>query len=116
MELKEKARREKLLKSETISVNRTLQPESVEPDIQLIAVEMAAGNQPAMIEAFCRLVKRQPENPAGFKKIVWGLLPRWRGSHERIRQLAIAPRWTATVTFRRSASTASAKLPGITPT
>lgn len=66
-----------------------LHPERVNPYIQLIPVEMGESNQKAMIEAFKKLVWFDPENRSGFSKILWGLLPRWCGSHELIRQLAV---------------------------
>ena len=66
-----------------------LHPERVNPYIQLISVEMGESNQEAMIDAFKKLVWYDPENSAGFSNILWGILPRWGGSHELIRQLAI---------------------------
>lgn len=66
-----------------------LHPERVNPYIQLISVEMGESNQEAMIDAFRKLVWYDPENSAGFSNILWGILPRWGGSHELIRQLAI---------------------------
>lgn len=66
-----------------------LQPTRVSPYIQLITVEMGRSNGRAMIEAFKELIRRDPENTAGYSNILWGLLPRWGGSFELIRQLAI---------------------------
>lgn len=66
-----------------------LHPDWINPYTQLITVEMGASDREAMIEAFKKLIQSDPENVSGFEKLLWGLLPRWGGSHHLIRQLAV---------------------------
>jgi|GEM_PF-2204994 len=66
-----------------------LHPDRANPYIQLITVEMGGGTREAMIEAFKGLIRIDPENTAGYGNLLWGLLPRWGGSHELIRRLAV---------------------------
>ncbi len=66
-----------------------LRPAWVNPHIQLITVEMGSSNQEGMINIFKKLVWHNPANEAGWRKLLWGLLPRWGGSLELIKMLAI---------------------------
>ena len=64
-------------------------PERVSPYIRLITVEMGCGNQAAMIAAFRKLVWYDAANEAGWRAVLWGLQPRWGGSHELMKKLAV---------------------------
>lgn len=65
-------------------------PERVSPYIRLITVEMGSGDRAAMIDAFRKLVRYDAANEAGWDAVMWGLQPRWGGSQELMKMLAVA--------------------------
>ena len=66
-----------------------LYPDRVNPHIQLITVEMGGGCREDMINVFQKLEWHNPSNKSGWNKMLWGLLPRWGGSLDLIKMLAI---------------------------
>ena len=66
-----------------------LYPERLNAHIQLITVEMGGGSREDMINVFKKLVQYNPANQTGWNKLLWGLLPRWCGSLDLIKMLAI---------------------------
>ncbi len=64
-------------------------PERTNAHIQLITVEMGGGSREDMINVFKKLVQHHPANESGWNKLLWGLLPRWGGSLDLIKMLAI---------------------------
>jgi len=64
-------------------------PDRVSAHIQLITVEMGFGSEKEMIKVFKELVRHDPTNNSGWNKLLWGLLPRWCGSLDLIKMLAI---------------------------
>ena len=78
-------------------------PDRISAHIRLITVEMGGGSQKEMIKVFKELVWYDSTNEAGWNNLIWGLLPRWRGSLELIKMLAIeamdCPRRDANVQY-----------------
>ena len=66
-----------------------LHPEWANPHIQLITVEMGDGDTEAVIRELKAVLSIDPTNSSAMSKALWALLPRWGGSHELIRQLAM---------------------------
>ncbi len=64
-------------------------PDRISAHIRLITVEMGGGSQKEMIKVFKELVWYDSTNEAGWNNLIWGLLPRWCGSLELIKMLAI---------------------------
>ena len=64
-------------------------PDRISPHIRLITVEMGNGSQKEMIKVFKELVWYDSTNEAGWNNLIWGLLPRWGGSLDLIKMLAI---------------------------
>ena len=64
-------------------------PDRISPHIRLITVEMGNGSQKEMIKVFKELVWYDSTNESGWNNLLWGLLPRWCGSLDLIKMLAI---------------------------
>ena len=64
---------------------------------------MGGGSREDMINVFKKLVQYNPSNQTGWNKLLWGLLPRWCGSLDLIKMLAIealdCPRRDANVQY-----------------
>ena len=64
-------------------------PERYNAHIRLITVEMGSGTVDARIEVFKRIAWFNAANETAWGNILWALQPRWGGSFELIRMLAV---------------------------
>ena len=71
--------------------NRAIElfPERYNAHIRLITVEMGSGSVDALIEVFKQIAWYNAANEAAWDAVLWGLRPRWCGSLELIRMLAV---------------------------
>lgn len=64
-------------------------PERYSAHIRLITVEMGSGSVDALIGVFKQIAWYNAANESAWGKVLWGLQPRWGGSFELIRMLAV---------------------------
>lgn len=64
-------------------------PERYSAHIRLIPIEMGSGSTDAMIEVFKQIAWYNAANEAAWDAVLWGLQPRWCGSFELMRMLAV---------------------------
>ena len=64
-------------------------PERYNAHIRLITVEMGSGSVEAVIEVFKKIAWYNASNESAWNAVLWALRPRWCGSLELIRMLAV---------------------------
>jgi len=64
-------------------------PDRYEAHILMISVEMGACNFSAMVDAYKKCAWYNAAHCDAFRKILWGLQPRWGGSFELMKMLAV---------------------------
>ena len=64
-------------------------PERYNAHIRLITIEMGSGSTDALIEVFKKIAWYDASNESAWNAVLWGLRPRWCGSLELIRMLAV---------------------------
>lgn len=64
-------------------------PERYNAHIRMISVEMGSGSVGAVIEVFKQIAWYNAANEAAWDAVLWALRPRWCGSLELIRMLAV---------------------------
>jgi len=71
--------------------NRAIElfPERYNAHIRLITVEMGSGSVEAVIEVFKKIAWYNASNESAWNAVLWALRPRWCGSLELIRMLAV---------------------------
>ena len=66
-----------------------LHPDWANPHISLIKVEMGSGEVEDVIREMKAVLRIDPTNRAALDAGLWAMLPRWGGSHELIKMLAM---------------------------
>ena len=66
-----------------------IQPDWPQPHVPLITVEMGSGSVEDVIRELKAVLRVDPLNAQALSAGIWGMMPRWCGSHELIKMLAM---------------------------